>query len=89
MIFHFVLVVVRRTRDWSHFFTHFSFTVDMLDLHLKSKYRVDYRGRCHLVCDHLRRTSIIYLGYPSPLIVHLVLVAVRRKWDWSHFLTHL
>ena len=33
MIFHFVLVVVRRTRAWSHFFTHFSFTVDMLDLH--------------------------------------------------------
>ena len=49
MIFHFVLVVVRRTRAWSHFFTHFRFTVDMFIYIEKVNYRVGYRGRFHLV----------------------------------------
>ena len=50
MIFHFVLVVVRRTRDWSHFHNQFMIEPSICLIYLeKVNYRVGYRGLFHLV----------------------------------------
>ena len=49
MIFHFVLVVVRRTRDWSHFLTNYDSPSICLIYLEKVNDRVGYRGRFHLV----------------------------------------
>ena len=50
MIVNFVLVVVRRTRDWSHFFNQYMIHRRYVSIYVeKVNHRVGYRGLFHLV----------------------------------------
>ena len=65
MIFHFILVVVRRTRDWSHFLTNIIKKVNYtwLYIHLVApdNYYLWGRPHLHFVVVEKVNYSLIYL----------------------------